>query len=190
MQPIIYSILFSFFLTFSLQAQVPDNKIDWKTEPLSWSDFSGKPDPISSFHANTSSGISYYWSMKSSSEGHEFLYEVASYFLPDQSWVRPGKESEHLLAHEQLHFDITELHARKLRKAMEEFDFLETKNIKPALANIYKKVEAERAAMQKKFDLETRHSMDKPAQLKWQKYVQEELLKLKDFSLREQRQRS
>ncbi|WP_029038612.1 DUF922 domain-containing protein [Salinimicrobium xinjiangense] len=177
-------------LTFTMQAQLPENRLDWRAEPLSWDDFVGPPDLSSPFHANTSSGISYYWSMKSSSEGAEFLYEVGSYFLPDQSWVRPGKKSEDLLAHEQLHFDITELHARKLRKAMEEFDFEKTKNVKPALQAIYKSTEAERANMQKRFDAETRHSMNKAAQLKWQKYVQEELLKLKEFSSKEQRLRS
>lgn len=189
MKKVFFNLLFLFFLGFSVQAQLPENKRDWKSEPLTWKDFTGVPDITSSFHANTSSGLSYYWSMKSSSEGTEFLYEVASYFFPDQSWVRPGKETESLLAHEQLHFDITELHARKLRKAMEEFDIKKTTNIKPALQALYKGIEAERAAMQQKFDLETRHSMNEPAQLKWQKYVQEELLKLKEFSSKEQRLR-
>lgn len=167
----------------TVQAQLPDDRLPWSAEPLTWKDFSGSPDHSSPFKANTSSGISYYWSMKQSGEDIELLFEVKSFFIPGKSWVKAGEVSDNLLHHEQLHFDITELHARKLRKAVKEFDPKKTRNIKPALEAIYKRTEAERAAMQKKFDAETRHSMNKPAQLKWQKYVQEELEKLEDFSL-------
>ncbi len=66
--------------------------------------------------------------------------------------------SANLLAHEQLHFDITELFARKLRKAMVEFDFENSRNLRAALQALYKKTEMERALMQKKFDVETKHT--------------------------------
>lgn len=120
--------------------------------------------------------------MKQLDDNIEFIYEVQSYFLPDQSWVKPDIDSPHLLIHEQLHFDITELHARKLRKAMEEFDIESTPNVKPALQAIYKNTEASRANMQKNFDTESRHSLNPEAQIKWQKLIKEELKKLEDFS--------
>jgi hypothetical protein len=42
-------------------------------------------------------------------------------FLPDRSWVKPGVlasrvESERILRHEQTHFNITEVHARRMRR--------------------------------------------------------------------------
>ena len=157
-------------------------RIGWKEEALSWKDFKAAPDPDSPFSANTSSGISYSWSMKSSATGKEYSYEVTSFFIPQKSWVKGGKTSKNLLAHEQLHFDITELHARKLRKALAEFDFQNSREVKAALQEIYKKAELKRAVTQKKFDAETRHSMDEAAQLKWQKFVAEELKKLEEFS--------
>ncbi|MDX1601725.1 MAG: DUF922 domain-containing protein [Salinimicrobium sediminis] len=181
MKKAFFSTLLIFFLGFSANAQLPDNRISWTTDLLTWENFAGKPDPANPFHANTSSGISYSWSMKQTGVNIEFIYEVQSYFLPGESWVKPGRNSAHLLAHEQLHFDITELHARKLRKAMEEVD-LKTPNLKPALQSIYKNVESSRADMQQQFDAETRHSMDAETQLKWQKYIKEELEKLSDFS--------
>ena len=157
-------------------------RIDWKENGLTWSDFQAPPDPGSPFSANTSSGISYSWSMKGSAMGKEYSYEVTSFFLPAKSWVKGGKSSTNLLAHEQLHFDITELHARKLRKALVEFDFENARNLKLDLQALYKRTEIERATMQKKFDVETRHSMNEAAQLEWQRFIKEELKKLKDFS--------
>ena len=181
MKKAIFSSLLFFLFNLSVKAQLPGNRIPWTSEPLSWEQFLGKPDPANPFHANTSSGISYSWSMKQTGPSIEFIYEVQSYFLPGESWVKPGKNSAHLLAHEQLHFDITELHARKLRKAMQEFD-VSTPNLKPALQNLYKNIEASRAGMQKQFDAESRHSMDAEAQLRWQNSIKEEMEELEAYS--------
>ncbi|NJW51684.1 hypothetical protein [Salinimicrobium oceani] len=101
---------------------MPERKISWTPAPLSWTNFEAEPDLSNPFHANTSSGMSYSWSMKTLGAETEFLYEVAAFFFPEKSWVKNGKGSAQLLVHEQLHFDITELHARKLRRAMEAFD--------------------------------------------------------------------
>lgn len=161
---------------------MPEKRMPWNSKPLTWDHFVGQPDPSNPFHANTSSGISYSWSMKTSGNETEFLYDIGAFFFPDESWVKHGKRTNNLLAHEQLHFDITELHARKLREAMEDFDLKKTKNVKPALQAIYQKTEAQRANMQKRFDVETRHSMDEVSQLKWQKFIQQELSKLEKFA--------
>jgi hypothetical protein len=37
-------------------------------------------------------------------------------FYPNSSWVKPGRKSTELLKHEQGHFDLTELYARKAEK--------------------------------------------------------------------------
>ena len=126
-----------FFLLFglSVQAQLPENRHIWREQPLQWEDFQDTPDAANPFHANTSSGLSYSWSLKTSIKGSELNYQVESFFNPDLSWVKPGKESLHLLAHEQLHFDITELHARKLRAAMEAFEVGKAKDVKQRLRN-------------------------------------------------------
>jgi hypothetical protein len=43
---------------------------------------------------------------------------VKAYFLKDKSWCKV--RSGNLLQHEQLHFDIAELYARKVRKKVNE----------------------------------------------------------------------
>ncbi len=175
------SSLLILLASLGAQAQVPEEKIGWEENALTWENFQAAPDPNSPFSANTSSGISYSWSLKTSVLGKEYQFEVESFFNPQRSWVKDSN-SVHLLAHEQLHFDITELHATKLRKAMVEFDFKKSREVKSSLQEIYKNVEKERALMQQKFDRETGHSMNKEAQLKWQILVNEELKKLEEFS--------
>lgn len=176
------SCFYILFLSLTVQAQMPENKVNWRTEPLTWSDFIGEPDLSRPFHANTSSGMSYAWSMKTMDNEIELVYKVEAFFFPEESWVKGGTGSDHLLVHEQLHFDITELHARKLRKAMAEFDPMKTQNVKPTLQALYKRTEAERAHMQQRFDAETKHSTNVKAQLKWQQFVEEELKKLEQYS--------
>ena len=176
---------FLVLLSFSLSgwAQMPEEKIFWDTSaPLKWENFEGVPNPDNSFHANANSGISYSWSFKSSGKEVNFAYEVQSFFLPKGSWVKPGKTSAELLAHEQLHFDITELYARKLRKKLKEFDPEKVKDIKQYLRDLYQTLETERKVMQEKYDLETGHSQQESRQQEWQKKVQAEMAALKEFS--------
>ncbi len=178
--------LFIFFLVLSgnlLFAQDNSEKISWSSiRTLNWEDFRAAPDESSSFSANTNSGISYTWNYSTASGKPVLENEVSSNFYPNRSWVKEEIEDrDYLLAHEQLHFDISELHARKLRKALSEYQ--PGSNIRGDLKKIYNRIEAERTAMQKKFDAETQHSENKPAEYRWRKFVAMELEKLKDFDL-------
>lgn len=156
-------------------------KIKWQQgQPLTWNDFRALPDDSNSYSANTNSGISYTWSYSTSSGKPVLEHEVFSNFYPENSWVKDIEDEEYLLAHEQLHFDISELHARKLRKALHEYKI--GRNIRQDLKRLYNKIEAERAAMQKRFDKETSHSEIKEAEMQWRKFIQQELKKLEEFS--------
>lgn len=162
-------------------AQYDEYKIPWKEDKkLSWSDFKAAPDDNSNFHASTSSGLSFSWSLKKTGKDSEFIYEVGSSFHPDHSWVKEGAPSDYLLAHEQLHFDITELFARKLRKELASFK--PEGNVKRDLNRLYQLNERERDKMQKLFDRESQHSLHKEYEAKWQEYVRRELKKLEKFS--------
>lgn len=175
-------LVFLFLVAFSgLQAQHDPEKIFWQDEPLSWADFKAAPVKESPFQANTNAGISYSWNLKNDNGVISLNYEVYSFFNPHSSWVVPTSKSTHLLNHEQLHFDITELHARKLRKALKDLKVEQLgKDPKAMLKSLYIKIEKERSAMQQQYDKESNHSMNKEAEAKWQKFVKEELVKLMD----------
>lgn len=174
-------ILFAFFTVIG-SAQEKEYKLAWNEEkPLSWSDFQGEPNHRISYDASTNSGMSYSWSLSTSAQGkNEFKYEVRSNFYPNLSWVKSAEKNEHLLAHEQLHFDISELHARKLRKAMLEYCLGE--NVKQDLRDIYHRIEGDRQRMQEQYDAESKHSIDRENEAKWQEFVKQELHQLKAYS--------
>lgn len=164
-----------------LSAQDKDEKIAWdRDRPLSWSDFKAKPDILSSYTANTNSGIGYSWNYSTASGKPEFEYNISCSFYPYRSWVKKPADPGFLLAHEQLHFDISELHARKLNKAMAEYE--PGRTIRLDLRKIYNRIEAERVAMQKQFDHDTRHSENPSAEMAWRKKIAEELKNLSQFA--------
>ncbi len=76
----IFSSFLFLFLSLAVQAQMEDSRLGWKANALTWEDFKAPPDPNSHFFANTSSGISYSWSMKGTARGKEYEYEVLSIF--------------------------------------------------------------------------------------------------------------
>lgn len=175
-------VIFLYVVSGSIQAQHDPEKIYWQEEPLTWKDFRAQPVKNSPYKANTNAGLSYSWSLKKENEVIELQYEVFSFFNPEGSWVFPESKSEYLLAHEQLHFDITELHARKLRKELEHVSVNQLeKNPKEVLNSFYKRIEKERAAMQQRYDRETNHSINKEAEAKWQEFVREELEMLSNY---------
>lgn len=178
------NLLLLFFLTYfpmNMYSQEKEEKIKWQeNRPLTWDDFKAIPDGPTEYSANTNSGISYSWSYSTASGEPVLTYEIFSNFYPQLSWVREIHDEEYLLAHEQLHFDISELHARKLRKAMGEYEI--GRNIRQDLKSIYAKIEKDRVQMQNRFDRETAHSENKEAEMRWREFIATELIKYREFS--------
>lgn len=155
-------------------------KLPWEeNRPLTWNDFKAIPKKSVPYEANTNSGILFSWNYSTETGKPVLEYEIVSNFYPASSWVKEVKESKHLLGHEQVHFDITELHARKLRKAIDDYEM--GRNIRKELNQLYEQIERERVKMQNSFDLETNHSRNKDAEAKWRKFISEELIRLKNY---------
>lgn len=170
-----------FFLGFNLLSAQEQEKLPWKdSRPLTWQDFKAAPKESIPYSANTNSGLSYTWNYSTATGEPVLEHQVFSNFYPELSWVKKIEHKEYLLAHEQLHFDITELHARKLRKRLEAYEIGRT--VRQDLKRIYNKVEAERVAMQNLFDKETSHSELSAEQKRWRIFISEELAKLSEYS--------
>lgn len=87
---------------------------------LVWDDFKGLPDnPKAYVKALTMSGI-YVRGIRA--VGKIPKYNISSYFIKSASWTKAIDENN--LKHEQLHFDISELYARKLRKSYDSLNSL------------------------------------------------------------------
>lgn len=154
--------------------------INWTADKnLSWSDFAGEPNSSSQYHASTQSGVQYGSSWSGSGGEVTLAFQVFAYFDPNRSWVKPWKGTDRLLEHEQLHFDISELHARKLKQALSTFNF--TKRHEREVKVLFQENTDQRNAMQAQYDLETDHMVNREAQIKWEQYIHEELEKLAEY---------
>jgi hypothetical protein len=106
---------------------------------------------------------------------NSFTYKVICYFNRPISWT---KDSDSLgLTHEQGHFNIAELFARKLRKKFLEYKF-NASSIKTDLKLMFDNNNKERAKMDALYDKETNFSRDKIKQIYWNKKI---ILLLKKF---------
>ncbi|WP_238320928.1 DUF922 domain-containing protein [Neotamlana nanhaiensis] len=158
----------------------------WKASyKLTWNDFKGKPQLQTGAAAITASGISFGFSI-TETDSHkvvDFTTEVHAHFYPEQSWYIPEQATNTILGHEQLHFDITELFARKFRQRISKLKI--SNNIKQELKALHKTINKELAVCQNKYDSETDFSRSFEAQLQWKLYVEAELKALEDFELKE-----
>ena len=97
-------------------------------------------------------------------------FEVNAYFYPTESWYNPLLADDSVLAHEQLHFDITELFTRIMKKRLELISFSD--NVKTEIQEIYLEILKDLADFQEKYDWETNFSRNKEAQLRWNKEIE------------------
>ena len=89
--------------------------------------------------------------------------------------------TEYILSHEQGHFDIAEIFARKLHKSLSEYNF-NKKTFQQDLKAIYENLMQEKEAMQEQYDRETNHSINKSAQAAWLSKINDLLTLYQDYS--------
>jgi hypothetical protein len=175
--------LFTCLLVFFALCCFSQQRIPWaEGRPLTWKNFEPRKDQGFGYRALTFSGIRY----NVTTEEGMIEIDIECYFIPSKSWVQKGFEKDYLLHHEQLHFDITELHARKMRKAMAEYEmpigeFMDRKLAKE-LEEVYDSIYEEMVAMQTQYDKETDHSLKREAQQKWEERVASSLAQLQEFA--------
>ncbi|WP_286813481.1 MULTISPECIES: DUF922 domain-containing protein [unclassified Maribacter] len=155
----------------SVQGQ---EEVEWSPEfRFTWKDFKGKVPSGSGAAATTASGISYDFSTFYENGEMQVDFNVYAYFYPTKSWYKPKICNEVTLLHEQLHFDITELYARKLRVKLANATF--TDNVKEEVRKLYRSTIRQLNDFQNKYDAETNYSRNLPVQERWVKEIGEAL---------------
>jgi predicted secreted Zn-dependent protease len=153
-----------------------ENLIPWKFEKkLIWNDFQGSPPANATNAALTSSTILINFNYSNTT----LNFDIKCAFDKSKSWVRI--KNDHILGHEQGHFDITEVHARKLYKRLKEYQFRKG-NVSADINEIYQGVVNELQVMQNKYDKETDHSRNYPVQKEWEVTIAESLNEYKNFT--------
>jgi hypothetical protein len=148
--------------------------------PLTWADFKARPMGTDRLKALTSANID----VQVACKDFVFSSTVTAVFLPQESWVQDaGKASANLLRHEQLHFDITELHARLLRQKLSTIK-LDCQHLNPAFSTLTKNYFAAWQREETRYDVESNHGLNQEKQQFWETQVKQRLALLESFASR------
>jgi len=169
-------LVYSILDTNGVRASPKENLIDWaSTRRLSWEDFKAQPDGSSVNAALTSTNINIDYSFNN----RDFKYKIRCQFDPGKSWGRI--KNDYILSHEQAHFDIAEIHARLLHKALKNYKF-NSKTANQDIGEIYQRYMNEHKEMQEKYDDETNFSRNEEKQTAWQKKIASILKELESYA--------
>lgn len=164
------------FLLTALTGAGQANYIEWSpSRKLTWEDFKAPPDAASTNAALTSSSIN----VEFGYDEEELQFNIKCSFDKNKSWVRIRNNT--ILLHEQGHFDIAELHARKLNKALKAYHF-NAKTVSNDVNRIYDSVMTLHHAAQNEYDKETDFSRNKEKQTLWLKKIADDLQGLKTYA--------
>lgn len=167
--------LFLFLALMSFQSTQEEEVILWSADyRLSWNDFKDKVPSGARAAAITASGITYRFSTSGTQDHMEVDFQIETHFYPNKSWYQPDLCDDVILSHEQLHFDISELFTRKLRKKLSEATYTYS-NIKAKVSAIYRENNKELNAFQNRYDDETNFSRDREQQMIWNAEIKKAL---------------
>lgn len=158
-------------------AQSPGEELmTWNANrKLNWNDYKANPDPTTGAAATTTTYLTIEYKMSNES----FQFKIKSFFSKDLSWGL--HRTDYILQHEQGHFDIAEIFARKLYKEMSSYVF-NKRTYQKDLNKIYEGVVQEKTDFQNNYDRETNHSIDKEKQAMWLVKIKNLLREYEDFA--------
>jgi hypothetical protein len=152
-----------------------DNGIRWhENERLRWVDFDGEVNDTSVFDAECFAEIRYHYKFN---DLKNFQFNVFSNFIKKASWSRKEYQTEDLLKHEQMHFDIAELFSRRMKEMFQNYNY--TENYQAEIHQLFDRSKQEYHLMQQQYDEETEHSLNKIKQNEWEAYITGELTQMK-----------
>jgi predicted secreted Zn-dependent protease len=87
---------------------------------------------------------------------------VEAEFYPNTSWVKQARRSVELLRHEQGHFDLTEVYARKMKKAIREAKIgcEDDRQAEAAGKRVFDRLDQEWEKAEKQYDADTQDGTD------------------------------
>ncbi|QDO94570.1 DUF922 domain-containing protein [Formosa sediminum] len=182
----LYIIITYIGFTMSVQAQhvkpiqleTEDGIIWTANRKLKTSDFLGKTKSKASGKALTGANIII---IPYTYNNGKYQYQVLAKFYKKLSWI--NTDSNYILDHEQLHFDIAELFARKMRQEIHLVKQRSGTVLETDYRRIHKTLFQDYINFQKLYDTETKHSTIKDAQQKWNVLIAKKLESLNAYTL-------
>lgn len=167
-------ILLLLFVSLSAPAQQSAHFLYWEEgKQLNWQHFKGRPDTDDHVHAAvTFAGIDL--QVEHINLLGEITFKARAVFDQQLSWAYEDRQSPAILQHEQLHFDIAEVYARKLERKLNSLKI--RKSQKAGASKLLQRYTRAQLASQARYDAETVHGLNHKKQKAWQELVDRELL--------------
>lgn len=167
----VWAILMNLFLILpAKESEAKDaDSINWRNRrTLTWSDFKAAPVQTAPNAALTSTSILINYRYNDES----LQFNLICVFYPHKSWTKV--KTNHILAHEQGHFDISQLFTRKLYKELKAYKF-KPETVDRDVQEIYQRITQEQADYQNLYDKETNYSRNAAGQESWSQRIEKEL---------------
>ena len=179
---LIYFLILIPFIVFSQKYETA-KMIRWdENRPLTWNDFKGPVNKRSSFYASTCAGI--YLKIEHSTDG-DITVLAETFFDPAKSWYVKKYADEKLLEHEQRHFDIKEIYARRFIKRVLDADLASERKPVDKIQKIYRQTLDEMNDFDDRYDRETKHSVNKEQQTAWNHEIERLLEETRAYERKE-----
>lgn len=172
-----------YLLPLAAMAQYKPPAVEINNRLLTWADFKGNR-PLDTFTAMAC------WDLVrdtavTTSTTKKPVFTAHAYFYPLESTVsqkylaeKPDSLKQHLLNHEQKHYDLARVAAIQLNELYRSFSFNPANATKQA-DSIRDRVARAVVRLQYIYDTETRHSKDHTAQKRWNGIITEAMKKRK-----------
>lgn len=159
-------------------------QIIWKSDvKLNWNNF--KSNLNNEFNGDDIAAYaSCGWeiSVKGSSDPKQpVTIEVVTLFNEEKSWKHPDTNDDYTLNHEQKHFDICELFARKFRREI-ALNIKNSGDYNKKFQKMYDQALKDYKNFQMMYDKETHHGLNKEQQEIYNLRIKTDLEKLKNYA--------
>ena len=137
---------------------------------VTWDDFRGKPTNTR-YGAAIFANFAYNASFRVNEGYIVATIWAKTYMVRGMSWVTPAAYGDYALAHEQLHFDIAKLVTERFKKKIASMKADLVIDLNSMIQYEYLESYREMNHLQKQYDNETQHSIDRQKQAQWQEKV-------------------
>lgn len=161
---------------FDYHSEAADTVFYSDHRPLRWEDFKAKPRS-GRYAASIFPSFSYNGASEIVDGYIHLQLQLKVYALKHSSWVKEGSKDAYGLNHEQKHFDIVKLVAERFKQKIKEMP-LEVADYDGRIGYQYLEFFREMNRLQEAYDTETSHGLNKAAQERWNRRIEEELAAL------------
>lgn len=145
-----------------------------KDRPLVFDDFRARPRPGSRFAASIFASFSFDVESEIVAGILDVKIRSKVFMLKDQSWARSESNNEYTLNHEQRHFDIAKIVMEKLKVTILNLEIYPDE-WDSVINYYYLEAFREMNQLQDRYDKETRHGLDRGAQDRWNRMLDQAL---------------